>query len=86
MKVNLLSAEKWIIFFQSVIFEMHCFSCLELPAGSSVVCLQVTAKPWHTALFLLQNVPREDPEYRRNIQETQILFSKALWFTSSPFI
>lgn len=36
MKVNLLSAGKWIIFFQSVIFEIHCFSCLELPAGSSV--------------------------------------------------
>lgn len=62
---------------------MHCFSCLELLAGNSVVCVQVAAKPWHAALFLLENVPREDLEYRRSIQEAQILFSKALWFTSS---
>lgn len=86
IKVSLLSAGKCIIFLASVIFLMHCFSCLEVPAGNSVVCLQVTAKPWHTDLFLLESVTREDPEYRRNIQETQILFLKALWFTSFPFI
>lgn len=62
---------------------MHIFSCLE--AGSSAVCLQVTAKLWHAALFLLENVPSDDPEFRGNIQGAQILLSEVLVFFLFPF-
>lgn len=78
IKVSFLSQGKWIILLHSVIFEMHIFSCLE--AGSFAVCLQVTAKLWHAALFLLENVPSDNPEFGGNIQGAQILLSEVLGF------
>lgn len=54
------------------------FSCLE--AGSCAFCLQVTTKLWHAALFLLENVPSDDPEFGRNVQGAQILLSEVLVF------
>lgn len=64
---------------------MHIFSYLE--AGTSAVCLQVTAKLWHAALFLLDNVPSDNPEFRGNSQGAQMLLSqKGLGFSSFPFI
>lgn len=85
IKVSLPSAGKWIIFLYSVIFEMHIFfPCLE--AGSSTVCLQVTAKLWHAALFLLENMPSDDREFGGNIQGAQILLSEVLGFSFFHFI
>lgn len=63
---------------------MHIFSCLQ--GGSSGVCLQVTAKLWQAALFLLDNVPSDNPEFRGNIQRAQMLLSqKGLVFFLFPF-
>jgi len=67
----------------SLIFEMHIFSGLK--AGNSAVCLQVAAKLWHAALFPLEKVPSDDPEFGGNIQGTQILLSEVLDFFLFPF-
>lgn len=58
------------------------FSFLE--ASSTMVSLQVTAKLWHTSLFLLENVPSDSPEFRGNIPGALILLSEALIFFFSP--
>lgn len=45
----------------------------------------MTAKLWHAALFLLENVPSDDPEFGGNIQGAQILLSEVLVFFLFPF-
>lgn len=45
-----------------------------------MVSLQVTAKLWHTSLFLLENVSSDSSEFRGSIPGALILLSEALIF------